>query len=165
MSNELACPDCTFTGKNPRGLSIHRRAKHGTPSPTRAEEHEEQLPGTPTAAAAELQERDERIAALEGRRIADYLPAEQGAHMLQTLSRLGSETVAVLVAKAGKESILSEAAAAEVAWAEQAETADSADTADTAETPAPVVQGRTDAAGYRYLEGLGMSIKVSGGEK
>ncbi len=163
----LSCPDCDFTAKNASGLVAHRRrtTKHGAAP-------QERPPEVAAEQTAELQERDDRIAVLESRQIRDYPAADQGAYLLQALSRLGTETVAVLVSKAGKDSILSEAAVAEVAQAEQPEqtlveqpeTADTAEEPVSAETPLPAyIQGRTEREGYKYLGALGMSVREAAG--
>ena len=162
----LACPvvGCDFVAKGKAGLAAHlaKSTKHGGSG---------FMPGSgkplhqdPPAAALQpdlfaggealLQEKDGRIAELEAelesRGIAEYPGEVQAAYLLESLTRLEPETVAVLVGKAGKASMLREATAAEVAEAEQEPSEQ--------EDPA-VVKGPTDRPGYKFLAELGVSIK------
>lgn len=150
----LSCPQpgCSFIAKGKGGLGLHLRMKHGItkdtpPSPLQ--------PDLFAGGEALLKEKQDRIAELEteleSRGIADYPGEVQAAYLLESLTRLEPETVAVLVSKAGKASMLSEATAAEVAEADQD---------DSGEEDPAVVKGPTDRPGYKFLTELGMSIKV-----
>jgi len=100
--------------------------------------------------AALLQEKDDKIAQLEGRKISDFPGREQGAFLLETLSRMPAETVAVILATAGKAELLNEGAA----QLAQVKTGASELVDDS------VLEGKTDKPGYEYLEMLNISIKL-----
>ena len=120
--------------------------------------------GESSASEAQLKE---RITSLESRKIRDYPAAEQGAYLMETLNEMGPETVAVLLVKSGKASMLREATEAEVAEAEVAE-AEKHEEGSTGDEEAQVnedpevIEGQTDKPGYRYLQMLNVSIKDKG---
>ncbi len=159
----VPCPECNKSCRKGPGVAIHRRQMHGILGRDATRALKVPVPGTASSTVAELQERDDRIAVLESRQMHDYPPADQGAYLLHALSRLGAGTVAVLVAKAGKDSILSEAAAADITRVEEPDIAEVLpDDVDGSPTEAPLpafVHGRAEAPGYKYLGTLGISVR------
>ncbi len=117
---------------------------------------EETSPQAATNDKAVLKEKDDRIAELERRKISDFPGRDQGAFMLETFSRMPSDTVAIMVATAGKAELLTEAAA---------ERAQAKTVTPEAEVEEQIIAGRTDKPGYQYLETLDISIWEKEGGK
>ena len=175
------CEICGKVLKNTQGLNGHRRFVHGSQhsgalasagpvldehSPVLNERSAaldgrsaalDEQPAVLDEYSVELDHRsaalDEQSAVLEQRTIADFPYLEQAAFLRDAVRTLDDEAAAILFEQAGKGKLLNPYPMDAETQAKLAETVDNLKAEE-------VLVGRIDKPGYKFLDCLGVSIRV-----